>query len=337
MLKPGGQSVRYRGESVRFFVVEKPVGQTSVRVAIGQTQASLFQRVSEIAALSAIGALGVFFVVALAVFAALQGALKPLRRIETSLQRRTGEDFSPLSSDVPAEVGTLVRSLNDSLASHKDLLDQTRGFIAESTHQIKTPIASLSAEADLLARDVPDPIKPRVTALAKHARRTSHLVNQLLTQASLTYRQGLDRRQATDLSELIDSVIESFDVLAEQKDIEIRSVARPGVVVDIDPIGLREAMVCLIDNALNHAGQLVDVVVDLQLTGEHVALSISDNGVGFKGDPSNWLQAFESGDGSSGAGLGLSIAQRVAESMGGWLALENPVEGGAKCTLYWPR
>lgn len=327
----------YIDQSVRFVQLQKPLTapQMPVTITLGQTQDSLRYTVNSLAIRSALYAIAGFLLIAAAAYAGVINSLLPLRRIEKNLKNRNPEDFSPMTDSVPREIETLVDSLNQSMAQHKALLDQTRQLIAQSTHQIKTPIASLSAEADLLLDRVPADVRDDVSNLAVHARQTSRLVSQLLTHASLTYRKGSERLRPVDVVVLARQVLDSFEIVAEQAEVELSLHGPASLVHTIDPIGVREALVCLVDNAIKYGGRLGEVSVTLSReTG--LLIRVEDSGDGFKGDPEHLTQEFYTQHPAAGAGLGLSIAKQVAVAGAGHLKLYNSPTQGARCDFYLP-
>lgn len=335
---PGSATGEHLGLALRTFTITKLLQDDfgAVTITLGQTQDSLREAVARLAQRSALGAVTAFVLVSVAVFAALRAGLRPLRAIERALSRRAADDFSALPTDVPREIHTLVRALNDSMRQHGELLDQTRRFIAESTHQIKTPIASLSAEADLLVAEAPVELKSQIGDLAVHARQTSHLVNQLLTQASVTYGLGSRQPVMTGIDQLISSVIDTFAVQGEARDIDIQNLTAGPIHHAIDPVGLREALVCLIDNAVKHSPDLTDIQVSAWID-DGLWIRVDDQGPGFCSDPEVLKQPFARGEASAeGSGLGLSIVERVAQAGGGHLSLANRHGGGARCELFLP-
>lgn len=333
LLQQPSQTRRYLGQPVRFVQLEKPLTDTSVWITLGQTQDSLTQQASALAARSAVYAIIGFLLIAAAAYAGVMNGLSPLRAIERNLKRRNPEDFEPIDEVTPKEIETLVESLNHSMQGHKELLDQTRGLIAKSTHQIKTPLASLSAEADLLRERAPESLRDDIGNLAIHARRTSRLVSQLLTHASLTYRRGFNRHQSTAIQPLLQQIVEGFEIIAERSDAAITLNCPAGLTHQIDPIGVREAIVCLIENALKYAGELAEIQIDV-IKDSRLEIRVSDNGPGFSGPLDRLTEEFYSQHASPG--LGLSIVQQVAHAGDGELVLSNQENGGAQCQLFLP-
>ena len=185
------QTAVYLNQEVRFVQLSKPLNPTKsemVYVLLGQTQDSYENTIENIAMLAASGTIVAFVILAILGFTGLQATLKPLARIQHNLNSRPVEDFTPVTANAPNEINTLITTLNQTLERHKRLLEQSRNFIAEATHQIKTPIAALSIESELLAKELSGTLRDRAHNLSVRARYTSKLIHQLLTQASLTYR-----------------------------------------------------------------------------------------------------------------------------------------------------
>ena len=86
----------------------------------------------------------------------LRHALKPVIEIENDLGSRAADDFTPIIRQVPSEVARLVQTLNRTFDKHRGLLEENRAFIAQATHQIKTPIAAILTRAELLEKEVED-------------------------------------------------------------------------------------------------------------------------------------------------------------------------------------
>ena len=162
-----------------------------------------------------------------------------------------------MTANAPNEINTLITTLNQTLERHKRLLEQSRNFIAEATHQIKTPIAALSIESELLAKELSGTLRDRAHNLSVRARYTSKLIHQLLTQASLTYRLTDQIKQPTALKGLIRSVLHTLDTHAERKGVALNFVeSEDPVLISCDAIALREALVCLLDNAIDFSPEL---------------------------------------------------------------------------------
>ena len=161
---------------------------------IGQTETSFKKQASIIAAWIAFAVLVSFGLLALWAELSLRNALKPVIAIERDLINRSADDFSPIERRVPSEVVRMVQTLNRIFEQHRGLLQENRAFIAEATHQIKTPIAAILMRAELLEREVEENSRNAVRDLIIRARYASKLATQILTRATLTYREVLGER-----------------------------------------------------------------------------------------------------------------------------------------------
>lgn len=335
------RTATYRSHAVRFVQLSKPLNPTQsemVYVLLGQTQDSYENTIENIAMLAASGTIIAFAILAILGFTGLQATLKPLARIQHNLNSRPAEDFTPVTANAPNEINTLITTLNQTLERHKRLLEQSRDFIAEATHQIKTPIAALSIESELLAKELSGSLHERARNLSVRARYTSKLIHQLLTQASLTYRLTEQIKQPMAIKGLIRSVLHTLDTHAERKGIALNFVEpEDPIVISCDAIALREALVCLLDNAIDFSPELGDIEVYIERSPTHVEIIVCDQGPGFGPDPDRLKKAFvTSRQDHQGGGLGLAIADRVAAQHGGSLTLLNRPQGGGICRLLLP-
>jgi two-component system sensor histidine kinase TctE len=329
----------YREEPTRFFVASKPIRPGSAerfRVVIGQTETSYKQQSSIIAAWIAFAVLASFGLLALWAELSLRNALKPVVAIERDLIDRSADDFSPIERRVPSEVVRMVQTLNRIFEQHRGLLQENRAFIAEATHQIKTPIAAILMRAELLEREVEENSRSAVRDLIIRARYASKLATQILTRATLTYREVLGERELVDLEGLTSSILRTLDPVAEIKEVglTLNDSSSSDLNVFGDRVALREAISCLIDNAIDHTPPLTEVEVSLFRHNGGVCVTVMDHGPGFdEEDPSQPFDTTRRADGH--AGLGLLIVEKVAASHRGRFIISNREGGGTQCALYF--
>lgn len=327
----------YRGESTRFVQARKPIrpgASEFIGVMIGQTQASYLAFANQVANGLAISVLVAFCILAAWAEWSLRHSLRPFRAIEKNLANRMADDFQPIEEDTPREITQLVQSFNHTLDQHRDLLEKNRAFIAEATHQIKTPIAAMMTAAEVLEQKLPKSYRPDAREVVIRGRYASKVVTQLLTRASLTYREMLQIQERVDLVAVAESVVRTLDASAEAREIGLHLTARSAQVEVLgDRVALREALVCLIGNAIAHSPVLSEVTVSVGFERGQAFVEVKDNGLGFPEEVLNQENPRTTAGGLH-RGLGLSIARRVAEYHGGSLVLSNGPEGGALCRLY---
>jgi two-component system sensor histidine kinase TctE len=261
---------------------------------------------------------------------AVRNALEPFDRIGRALARRRAQDTEPLDVDSPRETQALVEAINDAFQRLHNRMNKLQSFTGIAAHQIRTPLAALSAQTELLLTDKTTTARvQRVDRLRKHVATLSRLTNQLLGQAMVSYRSERIPHQRVELIELVHQVLR--DAIPESLDRDLSVSFEPEetfLYAEGDRISLREALVNLVNNAVMHGAPSLlrlGVVAD---QGQSV-VSVADDGPGI--DPALWESAsqpfhLQRSEGE-GAGLGLAIAADVARAHGGKLAFERTAEG----------
>lgn len=328
----------YRGESTRFLMTSKPIFPGSserLRVLIGQTETSYQKQSTTIAIWIALAVLAAFAVLAMWAELSLRHALKPVVEIENDLSTRRADDFTPIQREVPSEVVRLVQTLNRTFDQHRGLLEENRAFIAEATHQIKTPIAAILTRAELLEREVEARSKSSVKDLIIRSRYASKVATQLLLRATITYRQLVGTRESFDLRALVSGILRTIDPTAEIKEIALVMHPAEVEVVNIygDRIAIREAITCLIDNAIEYSPSLTDIEVVVEQTSLTACVVIMDRGPGFVGERNDSKRFDSTKNAITHVGLGLGIVEKVATSHGGKFTIKEREGGGSRCDL----
>jgi signal transduction histidine kinase len=232
-----------------------------------------------------------------------------------------------------AEVAPIVRALNSQLRGSAERLERERRFFAEAAHELRTPLAVLSAQAHVVANE-DDPIERRraLVALESGIDRSARVVQRLLTLARLDAKQPGERLEPMDLGELVEETVATLTARAEASGHRLDVDASPVILLGSEE-ALRAALENLIDNALRYtpAGTTIDVSVTQRAGVCH--LVVADDGPGIPAEHQGRVfERFERLGRCSdeGTGLGLAIVRRVAELHGGEAAYE-PGEGGRGC------
>jgi two-component system, OmpR family, sensor histidine kinase TctE len=304
--------------------IASPDGQGWSSVVVAQTLDA--RRRLVLGLMTKIGA-AIIFVSALGFFASLEAvkrALRPFDRIGHALAERRAQDTEPLNVDSPRETQALVEAINSAFHRLDERMTRLQNFAGVAAHQIRTPLAAVGAQTELLLADRTETGRIlRIEKIRTHVTKLSRLTNQLLGQAMVSYRSDRIPHQKTELVDLLRHVLR--DAIPESLDrdlaVELETDA-PSILVDGDNISLREALVNLVSNAVTH-GASSRLHVSIRHSGEFVVIGIADDGPGIPEELwANAAQPFHltRSDGA-GAGLGLSIAADVAKAHGGRLEL----------------
>ncbi len=262
---------------------------------------------------------------AFALLIAIGRSLAPLAAIANAVARREPARLEPLAmADAPVEIRPLVERLNTLFARIAQGLERERAFTSDAAHELRTPLAAIRAQAQV-AHDATDDAERRraLGRVMAGCDRAAHLSDQLLTLARLEAGALQSRMGACDLVPVAREVLAELapDALARRATLEL--VGDELAVVHGDETLLHILLRNLADNALRYGPVGGHVRVSLHRAGETCELRVADEGPGLtSGEAARVTERFYRGSetSESGAGLGLSIAERIAELHGAELA-----------------
>lgn len=278
------------------------------------------------------------------VWLGLSRGLRPLTRLRERMAERRPGDLSPINiRRVPEELQPMVRSFNEVMTRLEENLQAQQRFIADAAHQMKTPVTGLRMQAELAVGETdPGQLRRSVEQIARAAERAGHLINQLLTLARAeSSHEKLHRVEIVDLEALARTVTLEWVDRARAKSIDLGFEGSDWpLAIDGVPVGLRELINNLLDNAIKYTPVGGKVTVRL-LAGEHAVLEIEDNGPGVpEVDRERVFERFYRviGSGADGSGLGLAICREIAEKHGGTISMQCGSGGqGARVIVAFPR
>lgn len=337
----------YRGESVRSATVLRPVSpgaqRVDVTVTVAQTQRGLAAISSRITGISTAIAVGFFLAATALSLLAAQSALSPLDRMTRAVARRGPNDLRPVVADTPNELIPLVDALNKFIARLRTSLSRSEDLIAEAAHRVRTPLATVRAQAEITHHRLKKPEhRQAIREMIRAIDESSRSAGQLLDHAMVTFRADSLEGTNLDLADLLNETCDRLAPTADLKDIEIiRQITDQPMIFMGDRVLLQSALRNILDNAIKYSQ--VDSQITVSATSHNdFTLSIRDHGRGFGDTEIKSLTGrFSRGTNVSdivGSGLGLTIADEVARSHGGRLEIEKNNEGvGACVSLVFPR
>ncbi|MGH8272437.1 MAG: sensor histidine kinase, partial [Gammaproteobacteria bacterium] len=277
-------------------------------------------------------------------------ALRPLRRLRDQLAARAPGELKPFSENgVHSEVRPLVTALNDYVQRLAALVDGQRRFIADASHQLRTPLTVLKTEAELALREKdPQAMREIVTAFHRTTDQAVRLANQLLSLARAEPGAAVPALQAFDLRAAARQACldHAPRAVANHIDIGFDDGALPPesrVEIMADPLLLHELLANLLDNALRYTprGGAVTVRVGVTEAPSAIQLEIEDNGPGIA--PELREKAFDrfyrAPDNTlPGAGLGLAIVGEICASHNAQITLSDGAGGkGLLVSIRFPQ
>ncbi|MCX7193682.1 MAG: sensor histidine kinase N-terminal domain-containing protein [Proteobacteria bacterium] len=246
--------------------------------------------------------------------------LRPLLQLRDEVIRRSSLDLSPLPEDkVVAEIRPLIHGFNDLMARLDTSFVLKRRFIADASHQLRTPLTGLKAQAELALRlDDPVEIRHSLLQMRNAADHAAHLANQLLLLARAEPGAARpDGQDKLDLAALARNATEYWVPKSLFKNIDLGFENSDGNCrITGNGLLLSEMLNNLIDNALRYTGAGGHVTVRIICEGEAVRLEVEDNGPGIPvSERERVFERFYSvlGTRQEGCGLGLAIVREIAE------------------------
>jgi len=295
-------------------------------------------------------------VVALLLWLGVSWGVRPLTRLRREIESRSPSDTTPLdTSAVPSEVVPLVQAVNGHIARHNSMIAEQSRFLADASHQMRTPLAIMLTQAEYALREsdpelVRESLRALVDRLGVTRRLTEQLLNLAMAQHDTTGRTG----SVFDLQACARGVLLDHLPLAETENVDLGWDDSADQGLDLlaygHPDGIREAIGNLVHNAIHYTSRGGRVTLSAGRTDSSIWVAVSDNGPGILPEHRKKAlqrfvrfasQAGQQAANREGAGLGLAIAQAFAQRDGGYIELcdgEPNADGavGLKAVLHLP-
>ena len=249
---------------------------------------------------------------------------------------------------VHARVAPLTSRLVVVLADDRTHVERVeairRDFVANVSHELKTPIGALNllAEAVEEAKDDPDAVVRFAGRMQSESLRLTRLVQQIIDLSRLQNDAVSEEAAIVKVEELVAEATEHSATEAERKGIEIATAIEPELLVHGDRGQLYAAVSNLVENAVTYSPEESRVAVMAELAGDDVRITVADHGIGIPGDEIDRIfERFYRVDpararNTGGTGLGLSIVKHVAASNGGSVEVWSEPGSGSTFTLVLP-
>ncbi|MDO8308818.1 MAG: ATP-binding protein [Actinomycetota bacterium] len=244
-----------------------------------------------------------------------------------------------------APLGTgAILVLIDDLAEERRVDVVRRDFVANVSHELKTPVGALSllAEAVLAASDDPDQVRHFAERMQSEAGRLSHLIQDVIDLSRLQGDDPLTHAEVVDVDDLIARALEEVRTLAARHEIELVTGEASGAAVYGDHGQLLTALRNLLSNAIAYSANHTRVAVGARSTGTIVEVSVKDQGIGIPvNDLDRIFERFYRVDQArsritGGTGLGLAIVKHVCQNHGGECTVWSEPGVGSTFTLRLP-
>ena len=334
----------YRNDEVRLVAIWRDLHYEGMRrqvlVLVGESVDQRLQTRQEMWRDSLFRDIRMVILAVLLVWIAVQWTLWPLSDLRREIRSREVDDLMPLEEDsVPKEIIPLVKAINHHIDLSREVLNRQARFLADASHQLRTPLAIMRTQAQYARRE-PDMERMRETldAIIHQLGRTSRLTEQLLSLAHAS-RNDPSPLMPVDLAALAREVVLLYLPLARERyqdlgwvsDSDAEWVEQDEAIwVMASDAELHESIANLVHNAINHAGTGSTITVSVGSDGKEAWVRVCDDGVGLH--PSlreSVFTRFDRGSsdrkttGGGGSGLGLAIALAFAHRNRGTILLSD--------------
>lgn len=331
----------YNGERVRIAALLQPVYDDSMRgialIQVGETLDARQALSRDILISTLLRQALLVLAVAAMVWFAVRLVLRPLMLLKNEVETRALSDLSNIDPAlVHKEVRPLVAAMNGAMARTQDLIASQRRFIADASHQLRTPLAVLKTQAELALRENdPAAMRSIVSSIAGTTDGAIHLANRLLTLARIEHGGGSVPDTPVSLAEVARQVGLELALPAVQKgiDLALEADADDQTTVPGQALLLHEMVSNLVDNAIRYTPAGGSVLLQVARAGNQVLLAVSDSGPGIaEGDLDKVFTPFYRAQATleanpGGTGLGLAIVRDIATLHGASITLGESGQG----------
>src|SRR5438094_6016120 len=268
----------------------------------------------------------VIILIAVAVFGGVRRMARPMNNLIEAARRIESGDYS---AQVPEwgspDIRSVARAFNSMSARLKTIDEQRRNFMADVTHELRTPLSVIRGQAEAIADGVYPADQAHLAPILDATQTLNRLVEDLKTLVDTDAGNLVLHKEPTDLGALVRDTVESFRPQAESAGITLTTdIADKLPLREVDPSRMRQVVGNLLSNAIRHtpSGGSVKATVDPS------GLSVTDTCEGIPPDLLPHVsERFAKGLNSAGSGLGLAIANDIVSAHGGKLEIAS-VPGG---------
>lgn len=269
--------------------------------------------------------------VLLPVWLSVRNGLRPLQQLAGLIAQRGKDDLQPVGFNARhRELKPLEQSLDHLFAQLRQKVERERAFVQDAAHEIRTPLAAITAQAHVMARSQSEAERTQAQAHLEQAMaRTSHLAQQLLDLAALDEAQRPALREL-DVAQWLRGALAQAVPQALERQIELSLDAPDTLLARLDLPALESIAHNLIDNAVRYTQAGGNVAVALRREGAVLHLSVQDDGPGIPAtEHSRVFERFYRGVGhaANGSGLGLAIVRQAVHRMGGQVQIGIGLDG----------
>jgi two-component system, OmpR family, sensor histidine kinase BaeS len=269
----------------------------------------------------------------------LRRVAQPMDSLIDAARRIESGDYS---AQVPEwgspDLRSVARAFNSMSVRLKAMDEQRRSFLADVTHELRTPLSVIRGQAEAIADGVYPADAAHLAPILDATATLDRLVEDLRTLVLSDAGNLVLHKEPTDIGALARDAVESFRSQAELKGVSLSAdIAGSVPTIEVDPARIRQVIGNLLSNAIRHTPAGGSVKVSAASANDQVTIDVTDTGEGIPPELlPHIFDRFVKGTNSSGSGLGLAIARDIIKAHGGTLEARNQSGGGAVLSATLP-
>lgn len=270
--------------------------------------------------------------------------LDTLKKVAEEVKHRAPTNLKKFDLEfIPSEIEPLVGELNNLFKRLQEAFDREKRFTADAAHELKTPLAALSAQAQVALRaDTKEERNQALMKVLSCVNRSTHVIQQLLTLSRMDPEANIQKPVPIVLAKQVVDVAAQLapEAIAKNIDLELLAPESNATIIG-NATAINILIRNLVDNAIRYSPENSFTKIDIQETNDHVILSVIDNGPGIPEEMRE--RVFErffriAGTQTTGTGLGLGIVLQIAKLHHAQIKLLTPVSGvGLEVQVIFPK
>jgi signal transduction histidine kinase len=272
--------------------------------------------------------------------AAMRLVGRPLGEVVGAAERVASGDFAVrVTAHGPPSLRSVASAFNSMTTRLEQQQQARRELLADIAHELRTPLSAMQGRLEGMLDGVYPRDERQVTQVLEDTRTLARLVDDLRTLAHSESGTLALAKEPTDVQVLLNETVSAFKPEAQARNVEVRTrIADDIPTVDLDAVRIREVVMNLLANAVRHSPKDRVVEVELEATTADIVVRVADRGPGIPpAELPHIFDRFYKGEGSTGSGLGLTIARNLIAAHGGTIAARARAEGGTIVEFKLPR
>jgi len=274
--------------------------------------------------------IGIVVLIAIAVGGGMRRMTRPMNNLIEAARRIESGDYS---AQVPEwgsqDIRSVAHAFNSMSARLKSMDEQRRSFMADVTHELRTPLSVIRGQAEAISDGMYPADAEHLAPILDATQTLDRLVEDLRTLVLTDAGNLVLHKEQTDLGTLVRDTVESFQAQAESAGISLTTeIADKIATVEVDPARIRQVIGNLLSNAIRHTSKGGSVKVSVGSSGDQVITTVADTGEGIPPDLlPHVFDRFVKGPNSTGSGLGLAIARDIVNLHSGHISATSGASG----------